>query len=104
MRAVARDMTERLLSKDHSSNHLQRLSKFHCNCNLTVPFWFNNKVSFGETLLLVFRSLYASLVTVYTKNSPLTRAIKHCGKGDNAGYQQFLLFLWCFQKPFLLGP
>ena len=25
------------------------------------------------------------------------------GKGENAGYQHFLLFLQCFQKSFLLG-
>ena len=24
---------------------------------------------------------------------------KHCGKGESAGYQHFLLFPQCFQKP-----
>ena len=28
---------------------------------------------------------------------------KHCGKGENAGYQQFLLFPQCFQKPSVSG-
>ena len=26
------------------------------------------------------------------------------GKGENAGYQHFLLFPQCFQKPFSVGP
>ena len=28
---------------------------------------------------------------------------KHCGKGENAGYQCFLLFLQCFLKPSISG-
>ena len=30
----------------------------------------------------------------------LDRVEKIVGKGENAGYQHFLLFLQCFQKPF----
>ena len=28
---------------------------------------------------------------------------KHCGKGENAGYQHFLLFPQCFQRELLAG-
>ena len=28
---------------------------------------------------------------------------KHCGKGENAGFQQFLLFPQCFQNAFYFG-
>ena len=28
---------------------------------------------------------------------------KHCGKGENEGYQHFLLFQQCFQKASILG-
>ena len=31
------------------------------------------------------------------------RAKNTVGKGENAGYQQFLLFLQCFPKPSSLG-
>ena len=35
--------------------------------------------------------------------SPLDRVENTVGKGENAGYQHFLLFPQCFQKPFSLG-
>ena len=28
---------------------------------------------------------------------------KHCGKGENAGYQHLLFFPWCFQKAYQGG-
>ena len=33
----------------------------------------------------------------------LGRNRKHCGKGENAGYQHFLLFEQCFQKASFSG-
>ena len=35
--------------------------------------------------------------------SLLDRVENAVGKGENAGYQHFLLFLQCFPKPFSLG-
>ena len=37
------------------------------------------------------------------KISPFDRVENIVGKGENAGYQHFLLFSQCFFKPFLLG-
>ena len=72
-----------------------------------MPFSFElfNPFPNDKILITIKLNAFADNKLNITKmmNSPFDRAENTVGKGENAGYQQFLLFPQCFPNPSSLG-
>ena len=71
---------------------LKRRKLFNNLQNDKILDWFKKK-AFADDKIIVTEKL----------KFVLERVEKIVGKGENAGYQHFLLFPQCFQKPFVTG-
>ena len=75
----------------------QKLNMFKFSCT--------KQALYGKILDLFRLKVFLDVNLTVTQKSKfaLGRVENIVGKGENAGYQHFLLFLQCFQKAFSLG-
>ena len=69
------------------------------SCGRVNPLPNSNFLDWTEFKALADKKLHATKIKI----SVIDRVENIVGKGENVGYQHFLLFLQCFQKLFLLG-